>query len=92
MTSQQVESRYGPVVAVVSSSSEPDKVYEVRSDGASWSCQCPGYRFRRTCRHIEAARTMEPPCGHKSTALRMPVREPELLQRRPIRRIILQEE
>lgn len=53
MTSAAVETRYGPVVAVVGSESEPGKQYEVRRafDG-TMSCQCMGYRFNRMCKHI----------------------------------------
>lgn len=29
-----------------------EKVYEVRTSPAS--CTCPGFRYRRTCKHIEA--------------------------------------
>ena len=55
MTAQAIDDRYGPVVAVISSKSQPDKQYEVRrhmTDG-TYSCQCHGYRFRRTCKHVE---------------------------------------
>lgn len=27
--------------------------YVVTRDGTSWSCTCPGYGFRRNCRHIK---------------------------------------
>ena len=35
-------------------SSKGDKEYVVKSDSTgSLSCECPGYRFRRRCRHID---------------------------------------
>lgn len=29
------------------------KSYIVKNDNGDWSCTCPGYGFRRKCRHIE---------------------------------------
>ena len=35
-------------------SSKGDKVYEVKMDiSGEFSCTCPGYGFRRRCRHID---------------------------------------
>lgn len=52
MTDQQKESQYGPVVARLSSKSDPDKIYEVRYRDGRHSCQCNAWRFRKTCRHV----------------------------------------
>jgi hypothetical protein len=45
--------RYGDVVARYNSTRNPDNVYEVRRKGVDLSCSCPGWRFRRKCRHID---------------------------------------
>jgi len=61
METEQVKSmKYGPIVAVVNSASEPDKKYEVRQRADStYSCNCMGWRFNkdtpRQCRHTKAA-------------------------------------
>ena len=43
-----------PEEFTVSSNSDPNKKYLVKKhrDG-SWTCDCPGYGFRRKCSHIE---------------------------------------
>lgn len=53
MTELQVENLFGPVVAEVASSSNPKKSYQVRMKNGAWSCACAGWKFRRTCRHID---------------------------------------
>jgi len=58
MTMDQVEVRYGPVIAVVNSRSSPDKSYSVRSKDGLISCNCKGWIFNkespRRCRHVDA--------------------------------------
>jgi len=34
-------------------SSKGDKQYDVTFDGLWWSCTCPGFGFRRDCRHLK---------------------------------------
>lgn len=55
MTEQQKQAMYGPVIAQITSSSNPSKSYLVRIGGTfqDYSCQCMGFRFNRTCKHIE---------------------------------------
>ena len=61
MTAVDVKAaKYGPIVAVVNSVSEPGKRHEVRRNPAGYlSCACMGWRFNkdtpRKCRHTEAA-------------------------------------
>jgi hypothetical protein len=58
------EARYGPIVAIVNSRTEPDKRYEVRQKNGTLSCQCPGWRFSkslpRACRHTRATQLQGP--------------------------------
>lgn len=42
----------GVVINYMVDSSKGDKQYKVTYDG-TWSCECPGYGFRRSCRHIK---------------------------------------
>lgn len=49
--------RYGPIVCRMNSSSDPDKIYEIRLLNGSYSCQCRGYAFRKTCKHVVEARS-----------------------------------
>lgn len=37
--------------------SKNDGYYTVEFDKRGWSCTCPGYGFRRDCRHIKEAKT-----------------------------------
>ena len=30
--------------------------YTVVHDRSAWSCDCPGFQFRRTCKHVDQAR------------------------------------
>jgi hypothetical protein len=41
-------------VTVTVKASKGDGVYTVKQDGITkrWTCSCPGYAFKRTCRHI----------------------------------------
>lgn len=62
MKETKIDERYGPVVAVVNSRSDPDKMYSVRSKDGTFSCNCKGWVFNREkpkrCRHTDAvART-----------------------------------
>ena len=34
------------------SKSDPAIIYKVYNTGSSWICNCPGFTFRRNCRHI----------------------------------------
>jgi hypothetical protein len=58
MTAEDKEIRYGPIVATVSSKSQPDKSYEVRSKSGILSCNCKGWIFNKEnpkrCRHTDA--------------------------------------
>jgi len=58
MIQDQVEARYGPVIAVVNSRSLPEKAYSVRSKDGVISCNCKGWIFNkevpRRCRHVDA--------------------------------------
>jgi hypothetical protein len=58
MTDVQKFSRYGPVVGRFNSVHDPDHIWEVRektdADGTvSHSCNCLGWRFRKTCKHVQ---------------------------------------
>lgn len=39
--------------AAVQTYEVPGKDYVVTNDNEVWSCTCPGYKFRRKCRHVE---------------------------------------
>ena len=30
------------------------RIYTVKSQGGSWTCTCPGFGWRRNCKHVEA--------------------------------------
>jgi len=40
-------------ISVNVKSSKGDKFYAVKYNGISWSCSCPAYEFRHSCRHIK---------------------------------------
>jgi len=42
------------LVARVASSRDPAVVYQVNLDGAVYTCSCPGFGFRKSCRHVKA--------------------------------------
>jgi hypothetical protein len=44
----------GALVARLPSSRHADVVYEVRLEGERYTCSCPGYSFRKACRHVAA--------------------------------------
>lgn len=61
MTPRGITKRWGKVVARHKSKSS-NKKYEVRRKGRSYSCNCPGWTFKkkgkpRNCRHVTAARS-----------------------------------
>ena len=61
MTPRGITNRWGKVVARHKSKSS-NKKYEVRRKGSSYSCNCPGWVFKkkgksRSCRHTTAARS-----------------------------------
>ena len=50
-----VKSSSGPtLIASFVSSRNPDITYAVQSNGQSIWCNCPGYMYRRTWRHIKS--------------------------------------
>ena len=52
LTEADLVARYGEIVAKYNSTRNAENVYDVRRkpDGALW-CSCPGWRFRKACRH-----------------------------------------
>ena len=40
-------------VVCVARSSDGERVYEVRKEAKSLTCECKGFQFRRSCRHIK---------------------------------------
>jgi hypothetical protein len=62
MSPDQVTQKYGPVLAVVNSRSEPEKTYNVRRKDGVLSCNCKGWIFNkqtpRRCKHIDAVQSM----------------------------------
>lgn len=53
MTEADKFKKYGPIVKVFKSSSNPNKSYEVRQlKGQDPTCNCPGWANRKTCKHI----------------------------------------
>ena len=44
----------GALVARLPSSRHADVVYEVRLEEGRYTCTCPGYGFRKSCRHVAA--------------------------------------
>jgi hypothetical protein len=44
-----------PVVLVCPSSSRDGVVYAVTVAPEGYACSCPGFRFRRVCKHVNAA-------------------------------------
>lgn len=54
MTADKKEEIYGPVVATLESASSPGRQYEVRIyRNEAYSCNCAGWRFRRSCKHTD---------------------------------------
>ena len=52
MTEAERVQRYGELVARYRSTKNRSVYYEVRRKSDSLTCSCPGWRFRRSCRHI----------------------------------------
>ena len=53
MTESDKFKKYGPIVKVFKSSSNPNKSYEVRQlKGQDPTCNCPGWANRKTCKHV----------------------------------------
>ena len=44
------------VVATYESRSVPGLMYNVKRTGDNLTCNCPGYVYRRTCRHTNTAK------------------------------------
>ena len=40
------------------SNTNKDKIYTVIQEGHSFECDCPGFHFRKKCRHIEKAKNL----------------------------------
>ena len=45
-----------PIKEIVSSS-KGDKTYTVIFKNGNWDCDCPGFGFRKKCRHVEEIKT-----------------------------------
>ena len=45
-----------PNIKKLVDSSNGKSQYTVKFNGMSWSCTCPGYGFRRYCKHIETVK------------------------------------
>ena len=65
MTVNDKIQKYGPVVLECVSSSQPDKVYEVRCKDGHFSCNCKSWIFNKPtdggdkrCRHTEEAKRL----------------------------------
>ena len=61
--------RWGPIVARYKSQSS-DKVYQVRRKGNTYSCNCPGWVYKRpgkarSCRHVKMARAAGKRCKRR---------------------------
>lgn len=39
----------------VRSHSDPKQLYKIVKTPAGWECTCPGYLYRKTCKHLEEA-------------------------------------
>ena len=48
----------GALVARLPSSRHPDVVYEVRLEAGRYTCTCPGFGFRKACKHVKALATL----------------------------------
>jgi len=54
MTESDKFKKFGPIVKVFKSKSNPNKSYEVRRlKGKDPTCNCPGWANRRKCKHID---------------------------------------
>lgn len=59
MTNEEKDRKYGPVVERFESSSKAGKFYEVRqSPEGGFTCNCPGWANRKTCKHVKAVRSV----------------------------------
>jgi hypothetical protein len=55
-----VDAAGGQTLTVAVSRSEPHRGYLLRrTPDGSWTCGCPGFRFRASCSHVRAARQWE---------------------------------
>jgi hypothetical protein len=44
--------KHAPIIRIVESSNKLN-TYTVIKDGMNISCNCPGYQFRRNCKHVK---------------------------------------
>lgn len=49
----------GELVARLPSSRHADVVYEVRLEDGLYTCDCPGFGFRKKCRHVTALEALK---------------------------------
>ena len=60
MTESDKFKKFGPVVKVFKSSSNPNKSYEVRKlKGEEPTCNCPGWANRRKCKHVDEVKRLK---------------------------------
>lgn len=60
----------GELVARLPSSRHADVVYQVRLKDGVYTCDCPGFGFRKKCRHVTALEALKamPLCGSVPSA------------------------
>lgn len=52
----QMEEKPSHTIDVMVDSSTAGKQYRVTFDGMWWNCECAGFGFRRTCRHVRTVK------------------------------------
>jgi hypothetical protein len=60
----------GLLVARLPSSRHPDVAYEVRLEGETYTCNCPGFGFRKRCRHATALESLRALPAERQAAAR----------------------
>jgi hypothetical protein len=50
---QDPKPKQSQILEMVDSSTGKGKQYSVRFDGMWWNCDCPGFSFRKKCRHVD---------------------------------------
>ena len=56
LSEAEIADRWGEIVARYNSTRNAENVYEVRRKGEALSCNCPGWRFQKQCRHVTRVR------------------------------------